>query len=95
MINFFNFRKLGKEYLLTNDLGRFMFVSKNELCSLILDKVDKNQNFLQEAKNKFFYFDESVQAFSEKLIPYLRESKNYLFSSTCLHIFVVTNACNQ
>lgn len=95
MINYFNFRKLNNRYLITNDLGRYMFVTNRELKSLITDNVDMNSEFGQVAAQNFFCFSGSEQAFSNYVKPYMRESKNYLFSSTSLHIFVVTNSCNM
>ena len=38
MINYFNFKKLNNEYLITNDLGRYLFADKKELISLINTK---------------------------------------------------------
>lgn len=95
MINYFNFKKLEDKYLLTNDFGRYMFASKEELNSLVCDKVDYETDFGKQAKEKLFCFDGSAQAFSENVKPYMRESKSYLFSPTSLHIFVVTNSCNM
>ena len=95
MINYFNFKRFKNRYLLTNDLGKYMFASQNEFKSLLLDNIDLNSKFGMEATEKFFCYDGSKQAFSEIMKPYMRESKNYLFSATSLHIFVVTNACNM
>lgn len=95
MINYFNYKKFQNKYLLTNDLGNYLFATKDELKSLIEDNVDISSDFGTQAKNKLFYYDGSMQAFSENLKYYLRESKNYLFSATSLHIFVVTNSCNM
>lgn len=72
-----------------------MFVSPDELKSLIQNDIDYNSQFGIEAVEKFFCYNGSKQAFSEILKPYMRDSKNYLFSATSLHIFVVTNACNM
>lgn len=95
MINYFNFKKINNKYLLTNDLGKYMFVSSKELESLLKNDIDYASDFGSEATDKFFCYNGSKQAFSEVLKPYTRESKNYLFSATALHIFVVTNACNM
>ena len=72
-----------------------MFISPFELKQLIQNNVDYNSSFGINATDNFFCYDGSVQAFSEKLKPYMRDSKNYLFTATSLHIFVVTNACNM
>lgn len=45
MINYFNFKKLNNEYLITNDLGRYLFAYKKELFSLINNQVDMNSDF--------------------------------------------------
>lgn len=95
MINYFNFKKLNNDYLLTNDLGRYMFASKAELTSLIKDKVNYCSQFGKQACDNFFAYDGSVQSFSKEMIPYMRDSKSYLFSATSLHIFVITNSCNM
>ena len=95
MIHYFNFKKLNNQYLITNDLGRYLFLSKKELQSLLQDQVDVTSEFGCAATANFFYYDGSAQAFSEQLKPYMRDSKNYLFSATSLHIFVVTNRCNM
>lgn len=95
MINYFNFKKLNSKYLLTNDLGRYMFASFDELKSMVSGNINYNSSFGKVAKDNFFCYDGSYQAFSELLKPYHRDSKNYLFSATSLHIFVVTNSCNM
>lgn len=95
MINYFNFKKLNNKYLLTNDLGRYMFTNFDQLKSMITNNVDFNSDFGRKAAENFFCYNGSAQAFSELLKPYYRDSKNYLFSATSLHIFVVTNACNM
>ena len=40
MINYFNFKKFDDDYLLTNDLGRYMFVSAPEFKALLTGTVD-------------------------------------------------------
>ena len=94
MINYFNFKKFNNKYLITNDLGRYLFADKKELFSLINNQVDMNSDFGKSAEKNMFCYNGSPRGFAEKVKPYFRDSKNYLFSSTGLHIFVVTNSCN-
>lgn len=94
MINFFNFKKFGNEYLLTNDTGKYAFVTKDTIASLI-DKKDLPEEIYDKLKENFFVYDEHDNVFTEKIKWLIRESKNYLFSSTALHIFVLTNICNM
>ena len=95
MIGYFNFKKLNQKYLLTNDLGRYIFATKDELWSLLHDRIDPETDFGQKALENWFCFPGSEYAFSSALIPHMREAKNYLFSATSLHIFVMTNGCNM
>lgn len=94
LINFFNFKKFGNEYLLTNDTGRHIFVSENTLKSLI-DKKDIPPEVYDNLKENYFVFDEHSSVFTEKVKGLIRNNKNYLFSSTALHIFVLTNISNM
>lgn len=94
MINYFNFKKFNNKYLITNDLGRYLFADKKELFSLINNQVDMNSDFGKSAEKNMFCYNGSPRGFAEKVKPYFRDSKNYLFSSTGLHIFVVTKSCN-
>ena len=95
MINYFNFKRVNDKYLLTNDLGKYIFATQDELHALLKDSIDGNTERGKLFYENYFCYDSSNLAFSEELKPYYRESKNYLFSSTSLHIFVVTNMCNM
>ena len=92
MINYFNFKQFDNEYLLTNDFGKYMFVTKEELRSLIDNSVDFSSDFGRKAEENYFAFQCSKRAFADKAKHLMRESKSYLFQSTGLHIFVVTNS---
>ena len=95
MINYFNFKKLGDHFLLTNDLGRYLFATEEELRALIDDRVDFESGFGRDAEDNFFAFRCSKRAFADRVKHLMRESKSYLFQSTGLHIFVVTNRQKQ
>lgn len=94
MINFFNFKKFDDEYLLTNDTGRHAFVSEETLKALI-KKKDIPEDTYNKLKDNFFVYDEHENVFTERVKGYIRDNKSYLFSSTALHIFVLTNICNM
>lgn len=94
MLNFFNFKKFGKEYLLTNDTGKYIFISEDIFDSLVENKEIPEETLI-ELKDNFFIYDEHSSVFTERIKWAIRDSKNYLFSSTSLHIFVLTNICNM
>ena len=95
MINFFNFKQFDEStYLLTNDLGSFIFVNASDFRILTKNPSDLNPSVRKELIDKGFIIEGSVQHFLEAHTFRMRDSKNYIFGSTTLHIFVVTNQCN-
>lgn len=94
MINYFNFRKFKDDYLISNDFGHHMFLSEYELGSLIMDKVTSENDKYSEFIDKGFVYNCNKEVFVDSFQNKMKDSKNYLFSSTSLHIFVVTNLCN-
>lgn len=94
MLNFFNFKKFGNDYLLTNDTGKYMFVNDREFNSIVEHENIPDET-LEKLKDNFFVYDEHSNIFTERIKWAIRDSKNYLFSSTSLHIFVLTNICNM
>ena len=94
MLNNFNFKKLKNNLVLvTNDFGRYAFLTSDDFKLLILNKIDKNSSLYKELHDRLFII-ESNDINSEEITMVLREMKNYLFQSTSLHIFVLTNRCN-
>ena len=92
-LNYFNFKKLQNKYLITNDLGKYEFLSFNDFDKLVnkkqLDEIIENKLI-----DKGFIFKDSAEVFSKYMCGYVRNQKEYLFQSTVLHIFVVTKNCN-
>lgn len=94
MINYFGFKKFEDKYLLTNDLGKYAFVSDETFQGLI-NKTEICSEEKQTLLENYFIYDEHESVFVERVRRGMRESKNYLFSATSLHIFVLTNICNM
>lgn len=38
--NYFNYKKIRDKYLLTNDLGRYIFLTKDEFLRFVTNKLD-------------------------------------------------------
>lgn len=95
MLYYFNYKKINNQILITNDFGRFAFLSEDEFKLLLHDKVDYCSTLGTMLQENLFIYSGSEQAFSADKAYLLRDSKNYLFSATGLHIFVVTTACNM
>ncbi len=94
MIAPFKFKKINNKILITNDLGKYYFLSNKEFLKYIDDKLEPNSDVYNELERCMFLYNCSKEEFVEQYKYYLRDMKNYLFGATALHIFVVTNYCN-
>lgn len=95
-INYFNFKPWKNKWLITNEQGRYAIVPNEEFQNLIHGRYEQiSEEFLEELKRKYFIFDENEDVFVERVKEPYREMKRYIFSATCLHIFVLTNQCNM
>ena len=92
-LNYFNFEKRDNNYLITNDLGKFEFLSNEEFNKLI-KKQPLSENVEKNLINKRFIYSDSNEIFAQNSYEGVRRQKEYLFTPTCLHIFVVTKNCN-
>lgn len=95
MNNYFNFRRFNNEYLITNDFGRYMFLSNKDFKDFAGQKTDLSSDIGELLKDNLFAYQTSPEAFTDNAIFHYRNAKNYIFSSTGLHIFVVTDSCNM
>lgn len=95
MNNHFNFMWRNGEVLITNDFGDYAFLSKEEFSAFVTNSVQKNSSLYEMLRDRGFIIDENVDVFMSRRVGDLRNMKGYLFTSTALHIFAVTNQCNQ
>lgn len=95
MLNYFNFRPFKDKYLITNDLGRFAFLTKEEMIELVTETLAPETELYQRLKENYFLYEGSKYGFANRAGFELREYKRYLYFPTGLHIFVVTKQCNQ
>lgn len=94
MLNHFNFKKMGNNrILITNDFGQHMFLTGQEFQTFMTGRTERNSPLYEKLHQKLFLL-EPMEIFSNEIADDLRSMKNYLFASTSLHIFVVTNICN-
>lgn len=93
-INHFNFKEFHNRILITNDMGRYVFVEKDDFKKLIGKTIDPESDIGRELINAQMIYRDSDLLFSEKNEYRLRNSKSHLATATSLHIFVVTTACN-
>lgn len=94
-LNYFNFKQFGKSILMTNDFGKYMFVSKDAFRKILALDVDKESELYELLIEKKMIYDESDLEYSSLNKYALREIKGYVNVATSLHIFVVTTVCNM
>lgn len=92
-LNYFNFKEKENNYLLTNDVGKYIFLPKEDFENLI-KKGEIDLQKKQELIEKGFIYEVNEEIFATNYSMKLRKSKEYLLVPTTLHIFVVTKNCN-
>ena len=81
--------------LLTNDAGRYAFLTNEDFQLFVYDKLPKDSDIYQELQNGFFCFDTSKESYIREMVPAIRDNHSHLFTSTSLFILAVTNECNN
>lgn len=94
MLNYFNFKPFGSQMLVTNDFGKYYFLSQDDFKKLIDGTLPPEDNQYQELKKNFFLYDADVENLLQEASSSLQLGKKYLFSGTSLFILVVTTWCN-
>lgn len=92
-LNYFNFKEKNNNYLLTNDIGEYSFIEKEEFTALV-NKNELKEATKKELLEKGFIYETNKELFAEDMYLKLRKQKEYLLSATTLHIFVVSKNCN-
>ena len=95
MNNHFNFMWRNGEVLVTNDFGDYAFLKKDEFKALVTNRVHKGTELYELLSKRGFLTDDDPSVFISERIGALRSIKGYLLSATSLHIFAITNQCNQ
>lgn len=93
MLNYFNFRRLGNSFLVTNDTGGWLNLEREDFQRLLANKIEDESELYQKLRQNRFIL-EPLDVFSPEVTGRLRSMKEYTFASTSLHIFVLTNLCN-
>ncbi len=88
----FYFREFKKDYLLTNDVGDWLFLTKKEFDNFLSGGFEKGGDSRSKLKEKNFLKRElNLNQLSEKY--HLRNE--YVFAGPTLHIVIPTLRCNQ
>lgn len=88
---FFRFKKFGEDYLITNDIAKYSFLTKEEFNDFISWKLESWEKYNELLEKKFIknnqYEWEMALAFAKK--------NQFLAYGPSLHIIVTTLRCNH
>ncbi|MBL7154903.1 MAG: His-Xaa-Ser system radical SAM maturase HxsB [Candidatus Portnoybacteria bacterium] len=91
-LGFFRFKKIKNKYLLTNDVGDYLFLKEKEFENFLTNSLEKDKEPYLSLKEKNFLKNELDLT---ELIEKYRSKKAFLFGGPSLHIVVVTLRCNH
>lgn len=94
-LNYFNFKKMENQIMMTNDFGNFLFVSESEFKDILHGKIEPNSDIEKKLLDHKMIYRESDLEFSSTYMYDIRSLKQHVNMATSLHIFVVTTACNM
>jgi His-Xaa-Ser system radical SAM maturase HxsB len=88
----FNFREFSDGVLISNDYGHFTWLDKRAFRAYAAGETGEKDPAFRELASKGFLADRlDTEALSERW----RARNGHLWDASCLHIIVVTRACNM
>jgi His-Xaa-Ser system radical SAM maturase HxsB len=83
------------EYFLTNEVGEFEFLSKNDFKKFVSQSLDKTSDTFLNLKSKQLLTDTNLDEVVNMLATKFRTKKSILNDFTSLHMVVPTLRCNS
>ena len=94
MIGHFYYAPFRDGMLMTNDTGRYAFLSQEEFKMFINEDDRLDSEFRDILDEDGFCFSDSVEGYIRRNKDAVRDANSYLLTGTSLFILAVTNACN-
>ena len=94
-LNYFNFKVMKDKVLLTNDLGKHVFIDRCDFKKLISKDIDLESDVGKTLTSTGMVYGGSDIHFTEVNEYRIRAVKSHMATATSLHIFVVTTMCNM
>lgn len=91
----YRFMRFGKEVLLVNEAGEYIFLSENDFSRLRNHLLDIKDEIFLNLKNKHIVTDTDPILPVYLLATKYRTKKSFLNDFTALHILIITLRCNQ
>ncbi|RMG11517.1 MAG: His-Xaa-Ser system radical SAM maturase HxsB [Deltaproteobacteria bacterium] len=89
---FFRYRRIGDDYLLTNLVGQWLFLTPEELRAFVEGRVEPGSELYQRLKERNFI---RAEVDIDDLVARWRRRKRFLDYGPNLHVCVVTLRCNE
>lgn len=83
-----------KRYFLSNDVGEFLVITREQLADYIKKRVPKNSDFYHDLKSKSFLIDNDSNVAIDLLALKYRTKAQRISQFTALHLFVVSLRCD-
>ncbi len=93
-VGFFRFKKLDGNYLLTNDVGFYIFLTPAQFKIFLAGKLDRNCQVYEELEEKGFAKNPSPFQRAKLTDAYRSKNPSLFRPGPSLHIVVVTLRCN-
>ncbi|NUJ97306.1 His-Xaa-Ser system radical SAM maturase HxsB [Candidatus Gracilibacteria bacterium] len=91
-IAFFRFKKFDENtYLITNDIGKYSFLTKEEFSLFIEGKIESGEKYEELLKNGFI----KKEGFENDMAQAYATKNHFLAYGPSLHIIVTTLRCNH
>ena len=91
----YRFMRFGKDILLVNEAGEFIFMSENDFVKLRTYQLDIKDEIFLNLEIKHIVADTDPTLPIYLLATKYRTKKSFLNDFTALHIFIITLCCNQ
>ena len=92
---FYLWGELDREYLLTNDLGRFIFLPSETFAQFRTGTLSLTSDTYHHLEENGFLFEGNSEDYVRRWKDYYSSMKGCLLTSTQLFILALTTACNQ
>ena len=63
-LNYFNFKQFGNNFLLTNDFGKYVFVSREDFSKILSMRIEKNSDLYEMLIERKMLYDETDLEYS-------------------------------
>jgi len=91
---FFRFKPFWDDYLITNDIAKYAFLTKKEFGDFIVWKINKWEKYEELLEKWFIKWEASEEYILEQAKKYAKKNE-FLWYGPSLHIIVTTLRCNH